>query len=966
MIPKRRRKVFFWFVLLVTFLFGLDRLLTKPTGPLASDLIINEFVADNKTGLADADGDFSDWLELYNRSSQAINLSGWALSDDPQQPQKWTFPNISLGGGQYLVIFASGKNRRPDQPEAELHTNFRLNQQGEFLGLYNILENRLFDSFSPTYPEQYPNIAYGRTSDPLIFNYLVKPTPGGPNDTKLAWAGPVAPVKFSQPRGFYDQPFTVELQTDTSEALIRYTLDGSTPTPERGQLYAGPIGVNRTTLVRAMAYKPGSRPAPVLTHSYIFLADVLKQPADPPGFPNTWGKHRVDFAGHTKDTPVQADYELDPQIVNDPRYGPLLKDGLLALPTISIVTDAANFDIYANPSMKGPSWERPASVEYFDPHLPDAQFQINAGLRIQGGAGRWEFMPKHSLRLFFRDAYGAAKLKFPFFPDSAVDRFDTLVLRAGSDRSFAGHPDTGDQRLTTYLHDEWLRASQIAMTGVGAHGRFVHLYLNGLYWGLYNVVERPDDSFQAAYFGGEKADWYVANHSGTLSGSSDRFRELMSLVESGGLDDPAKYQQVQGYLDVSQFLDYLILQWYAGNTDWPQNNWYAALQNPIGQVRYFVWDGELTWVEGAKVHTGQTNAVGLTNTIKPLFEALIQNPDFKLLLADRVYKALFHDGALSDAQAQERWRRLAQTVAPAIVAESARWGDVRYDEPITPADWRKASEHVLAQMNGNGAKLIGQLRALGYYPALDPPLFNQPGGLVDKGFNLIISPSLLGGRGGEVYYTTDGSDPRQASSGSVAPGTLIYNQPLVLTTTTLIKARLYADGVWSALAEAKFKLFEPKSQLILTELMYNPIDGNDYEFIELKNEGEAEVNLASIYFEDGVGFTFPPGTPKLAPGAYTVLVRNPLAFAAKYPGVPIGGVYRGKLSNQGEKVTLRAASGEVLVTLTYDDENGWPLSVDGQGDSLTLINPKADPADPENWRASETLYGSPGRADPKL
>ncbi len=967
---KRKRRLLFWLALLAIILLGLDRLFVRQTGEKASDLIINEFLAVNGSGLTDADGDYSDWIEIYNRGSQAVNLSGWSLTDDPQQPQKWTFPNISLGSKQYLIVFASGKDRQGTEPGAELHTNFKLNRDGEFLALYNVLENRLMDALLPSYPEQSPDISYGRTSPDSTFNYLATPTPGGPNDTTLAWGGVVSPVNFSVTRGFYDQPFTVELTTDMPDVVIRYTTDGSTPAESHGLVYTEPVPINRTTFLRTAAFKPNFRPSPVNTHTYIFLDEVVRQPADPPGFPGAWGTHTIDFAGYSKDSPVLADYEMDPRIVNDPRYGPLLKEGLKSIPTLSIVAEVRNFQIYANPRMKGPNWERPISVEFFDPHHDNQGFQINAGIRIQGGAGRWEFMPKHSFRLFFRNVYGAPKLKYSLFPDSLVDTFDTLVLRAGSDRGFAGHPDTGNQRLTTYTHDEWLRASQIAMSGVGAHGLFVHLYVNGLYWGLYNVTERPDDSFLSSYFGGDKEDWYVVNHSGSLSGSGDRFGELLALVKAGGLANSEKYEKVKSYLDVTQFCDYLILQWYAGNTDWPQNNWYAGVQNPVGQVRYWIWDGEMTWVEGAKVHLGQTNAVGLTNMVKPLFEALIQNPDFKLALADRLYKHLFNGGALTDENAQARWLRLNEAIESAIVAESARWGDVRYEEPITLDDWRQARDTVLAQMKGNGAKLIAQMRELDYYPEINPPTFNQQGGLIENGFIVVMTLSLpppsKGRAGGGIYYTVDGSDPRQPVSGTVAPMAIPYSEPVILTTTTHLRARMWVNGQWSALNEATFKVVEQKSKIAITEIMYNPLGGSDYEFIELMNVGESELSLAGLYFADGITYTFPPGAAPLTPGERAVLVRNPEAFAKRYPGVAITGAYQGKLANQGEKITLNKATGEVLVSLHYDDENGWPLSPDGRGDSLVLIKAEADPDNSQNWRASLNLYGSPGTDEPGL
>lgn len=188
---NRTQRVLLWLALLVVFLFGLDRFVAKPTGEPASDLIINELLVVNTQGLTDADGDFSDWIEIYNRGSGAINLSGWSLTDNPQQPQKWTFPNISLGSGQYLVVFASGKDRQGSETGAELHTNFKLNRDGEFLGLYNVQADRLMDGLRPGYPKQFPDISYGRIGPDLAFNYLAHPTPGGRNDDTLAGNGAV-------------------------------------------------------------------------------------------------------------------------------------------------------------------------------------------------------------------------------------------------------------------------------------------------------------------------------------------------------------------------------------------------------------------------------------------------------------------------------------------------------------------------------------------------------------------------------------------------------------------------------------------------------------------------------------------------------------------------------------------------------------------------------------------------------
>jgi hypothetical protein len=338
---------------------------------------------------------------------------------------------------------------------------------------------------------------------------------------------------------------------------------------------------------------------------------------------------------------------------------------------------------------------------------------------------------------------------------------------------------------------------------------------------------------------------------------------------------------------------------------------------------------------------------------------LIENKDFKLAFADRLYHHLFNGGALTAARSQDRWLKINQTIERAIVGESARWGDTRYEKPITQADWLEARDQVLEKMAGNVDRFLRLVREKGYYPPVDPPQFNQPAGPVVVGSELTITLSQP--TQGVIYYTTDGSDPRIRGSGAVAPGAILYRSPLVLTITTQVKARLLADDTWSALHEATFTMVDRAAQLRLTELMYNPPGGNDYEFVELKNEGATALELANLSFE-GINFTFPPTAPALPPGKFIVLASNAAAFTERYPEAPLAGVYDGRLSNEGESVSLKDGEGKLLLSLAYDDENGWPISADGRGDSLvSLASTGVDPNNPKSWRASAQLYGSPGR-----
>ncbi len=576
--------------------------------------------------------------------------------------------------------------------------------------------------------------------------------------------------------------------------------------------------------------------------------------------------------------------------------------------------------------------------------------------------GRSEHMLKHSFRLFFRSDYGSAKLKYPLFPNSSVQEFDTLILRATANDGLVVQLDP-NRRMVSYIRDEWARESQIAMSGIGSRGLWVHLYLNGLYWGLYNLVERPDESFFSSYLGGSTEEWYVVSPGGTVSGQIDRFAALMRLAEEGGLADPARYATMLEFVDPEQFSDYLLLNWFIGSRDWPETNWYVGVRFPAGRNLFLAWDSEVSWDNDVGVYLGGDPLPGspFPNVVKLVFDALAENPDFRSILADRAYKHLFNDGVLTDKAAKERWLNLMATVENPMIAESARWGDVRFDPAFTQDDWYGSVNYVLAQMDGNAAKLIDSMRTLGYYPPMDPPVLSQHGGIFTDTLSLSMAltiPVTKQTPTGEIYFTLDGSDPRDAASGLPSPSARIYTEPLGLTTSTVVKSRVLDGATWSALSVAPFQRADQKIDVRITELMYNPPGGDNFEFVEISNVGQVDCDLSLAYFE-GIDFLFPRHTT-LAAGETKVLIRDYTTYRSRYATTRFDGFYTGKLSNQGETITLRDSSGQILASVSYDDENGWPWSADGRGDSLTLHNLTLSANNPRSWSASDTLYGSPG------
>jgi Lamin Tail Domain/Fn3 associated len=225
-----------------------------------------------------------------------------------------------------------------------------------------------------------------------------------------------------------------------------------------------------------------------------------------------------------------------------------------------------------------------------------------------------------------------------------------------------------------------------------------------------------------------------------------------------------------------------------------------------------------------------------------------------------------------------------------------------------------------------------------------------------------------------VYYTVNGVDPRVPSSG--APAGITYSGPIILNQPTTVKARARnnSTGEWSPLAEATFTT-AGGFPIIISELMYNPpifnaVDGDEFEFVELHNTSNAAVNLFGLRLADGVEFNFPAGSSIPANG-YLVLAKNTAQFNSKYPGVAVFGQYGPgtSLNNAGETVSLVDANNTVVFSVTYDDIAPWPAQADGDGNSLVPLNPNgfATPANASNaadWRKSTNLGGSPGQIDP--
>ena len=767
-------------------------------------LMINEVLAANGDGLQDEDGDTPDWIELHNPGDEAVNLGGWVLTDG--SGAWWTFPETTLGAGEYLVVFASGKDRKPIPVTvvlgiSNLHTSFQLSQTGEYLALVDPSgEIHPANRFDPQYPGQVTDVSYGRY-DGWQWRYFGSPSPGTVAEVGQVYEGIVADTAFSVDRGFYTEPLLVAITTETEAATIRYTLDGSTPTAERGTVYTDPIRVEGTSVVRAAAFRPGWWPTNVDTQTYIYVADVITQSPNGEAPGSGWPAGSVN--GQV------FDYGMDPDVVGDQRYADLMDDALLSLPSLSLVTDLPNlFDsgigIYVNAIQDGPDWERPASVELIHPDGSDG-FQIDAGVRIRGGYSRNDFNPKHAFRLFFRQEYGDGKLRYPLFGDEGADRFDKMDLRTTMNYSwiidFSSH-------LCTMNRDVFNRDTQRDMGQPYTRSRYYHLYLNGVYWGLFQTQERSEARYAETYFGGSKEDYDVVKvdsgpgESYTVmptDGNLDAWRRLWDEANAGFSSD-ASYYRVQGLnvdgtpnpayevlLDVDNLIDYMIIIFYGGNLDSPitrfgsddvPNNFYSIYNRnrPTG-FKHFVHDAEHTmlvgdlWGYGNELYTDRTGPLPAGSSFTRsnpqwLHQQLAANPEYRMRFADRAHRYFFNGGLLAPEVSTARFLSRKSEIELAIIAESARWGDaVTYGgRPRTKHDdWLPAIDGIVNTWFPQRTEIVvGQLREKAWYPNTDAPLFSvndmyKHGGAISAGDVLRIdNPN----GSGIIYYTLDGTDPR--------------------------------------------------------------------------------------------------------------------------------------------------------------------------------------------------------------
>ncbi len=909
------------------------------------------------------DGDFSDWIELHNNGAAAVDLTGWHLTDDEDIPQLWKFPDgTTIPAGGYLVVLADGITNIPGD---YIHTSFGLSNNGEFLALSDASGDYV-SQFEEGFPRQGPFHSYGLNASG-DYVYLAEPSPGAANAGGES-SGFVRAPQFEPDGGVFKETVEVTLTSNTEEAVIRYTTDGSEPTPWNGMVYEGPISVEaideRTgTPIRARAFKDGMIPSRESTQTYLVGVDEV--------FDSITSMSLVAEDGYAFYAP----------------HGVMTVEGGTGAGNDWRATEAQD---YYMPDMHGRAFERKVSMELIYPESGE-NVQIDGGLRLAASAwsrGRftlrntdrspWQSSPaeKPSFNLFFRNDYGDDTLGFPLVENYPVRRFQQLRLRAGKN-------DINNPWIT----DELSRRLYTDMGQFGSRGIQNALWVNGVYKGYFNSVARLRQELLQDFHGGN-AQWDVKHIDNWADGDGAEWERTEAILEKD-LSVLENYQEALTVVDPVALSDYFLINFYGATWDWPHNNFVIAKErSERGRWRAYMWDAEGMF--GIAGGNGRQRYNSITAdfrnprqdpdpSLSVMWKALVESDEFKVTFADRIQKHFFTEGgALTQEHMKMRMNELGDEIRDLM-----RFGGGGNINLRTIESWIEDREDEIFKRGQH-------FEPDGLWGDVQTPNFKPSGGGVEAGTVVKISAgSLFDPQGGDWYYTTDGTDPR-LPGGEPSPTATLYDSSgpgITIDETMTLKARIRETtlfdpvGTWSAIQEAEFRIgieIADESNLVITEIMADPADTTeaedaagynraDFEFMEFLNLTESTLDLSELQFTLGIDYRFANGDKAtIAPNGYAVIVRNKEAFESRYgAGLPVLGEYDSKLNNGGEVIEIANNAYTPTHQFTYGTEDPWPAEVDGAGKSLvaTTTTAGADLSDPANWTASAEINGSPGRAE---
>lgn len=947
-------------------------------------LVINEFMASNGGTVADPQGDQDDWIEIYNVGPGTADLSGMYLTDDLQNPTKWQFPTGTfLGQGGYLLVWADEDIL--DNPNG-LHANFKLSASGEDIGLYATNGTTLVDSIS--FGNQTDNVSSGRfPNGGTTWYFMDQPSPNAANTTAQSEA-----VYFSRLSGVMTNSFTLKLSTKSNAGQIRYTTDGSIPTASSTLYNDGPgipINYSSSRRIRARAFQGGLAPGPVRTEAYLAVSSALKT------FNSNLPIIVIDtFGDAIPDTfsPATSFSDVHAVIIDT--------DEITGRAAVTLQPD---FVGRAGLRERGQSSaalpKKPYKLETWDEDDGDKSVSL-LGFPADSD---WVLHNPYTDKTFMRNV-----LVYKWSNDmghyTSRTKFVEVFVRTGAGQ--IGGPATSDYLGVYVLMESIKRGKDRVDIEALRPTDTVEPEISGGY------VIKHDKDRPEAEFSTWAGRWFYVEPSDTEITPPQKnyiknyIQEFETVLQSGNFANPTNgYAK---YIDVEPFIDHDFCMEITRDVDPYRFSTYVTKDRGGKLVMGPEWDYNWSMgnndysVWGLEYH----HAVGwFFNEADDLFpeynwhNRLKADPEYLRKYADRWFH--LREQVLSDATiVQTMNSHFALLNAEAAGRNFARWDILNTNAGLDVGGGWKIPNFYFGGGFGCATHTYGMqveflknwLTGAGtpsgpcdnfYYSstysdrlgwidanlgtltgAAAPPAFFINGSPANTGTTISVPATLtMTGSSGTIYYTLDGTDPRQAFTGN-AVGTM-YFSGITLNKTVNVRARIKNGSTWSAMNQAVFTDDRPLNNLRITEIMYHPEHPGE-EYVELKNIGATAINLNLCQFTDGIEFTFPDMT--LGAGQHVLVVENRAAFEARYGvGQNIAGEFNSgsALSNSGEEIVLKDAAGREIHDFDFKD---WYPITDGRGASLGIIDPAHTNLirwdQKAGWQASSANGGSPGAVNP--
>lgn len=529
----------------------------------------------------------TDWVELHNSTGSAVSLAGYGLSNNPKNPAKWVFPDISIEPGEYLLLYATGSADKAQKKNLKL--NFCISSTGEALFFFDP-NGKLIDKLSAG--RMRSGQSYGRDGSDNRF-YYAEPTPGAQNGK--GYEGITQLPAFSVTPGIYDNAVTVAITAGEGET-IRYTTDCTTPNAS-SEVYSGELSISKNSVIRAAAFRDGYLSGDVATATYLFRSDgvnhalpVVTLVTDPD---NLWNSKTGIYATGDQFDPDAASYADTLQ---------------------SATYYQAKF---ATEEQVDTIWEKPAAFSLFDDNGKQV-FTQNVGIRIAGSFGRGR--AQKGFNVIARKEYGKGSMEYPFFENRPYTEYKAVVLRAGAQ-------DQNRSKIRDELASGLLEGTDINILYQAY--RPTVLYLNGEYWGVYFMKEKRNRFFVAQHENTENnVDLAIGKGFKQRSyGDNSDWVSLYEYATSHDLSASDAYNYVAERMDVDSFRDYMIAEIYNGNTDTYNFQYYRLKGGKWKFIFYdFCWGFQSPGHETLAFRMGKTPSDVCS---AKLFAAMLQNKGWR-------------------------------------------------------------------------------------------------------------------------------------------------------------------------------------------------------------------------------------------------------------------------------------------------------------------------------------------------